>query len=122
MIEDAWVKELFRSIDAKDTRRLLTFLSDDASFRFGNAPPTRGIVAISELLDGFFASIQALRHEIINTWAVADHVLCQGKVTYTRHDGSTLSVPFFNVFVMRGERVTEYLIYVDASQLYVSQP
>jgi hypothetical protein len=37
---------------------------------------------------------------------------------YTRHDGSALSVPFADVFKMRGELAREYLIYVDASRLY----
>lgn len=118
MTDNAWTTEMFRGIDSKDTERFLAFLTEDAQFRFGNAPPTLGSQNIAALLTGFFASIKALRHDVLNTWAVPNHVLCQGTVTYTRHDGSTLSVPFVDVFAMHGTLVKDYLIYVDASQLY----
>lgn len=39
-------------------------------------------------------------------------------VTYTRHDGSTLTVPFANVFGMRDIRVAHYQIYADVSALW----
>jgi hypothetical protein len=119
--ESAWTTELFRSIDAKDTRRFVGFLTEDGQFRFGNAPPALGRQAIASLLDGFFASIKSLSHDVAKTWTVPDHVICEGTVTYTRHDGSTLSVPFVDVFVMQGKLIKDYLIYIDASQLYAKQ-
>jgi hypothetical protein len=118
MTDSAWTAELFRSIDAKDTRRFVAFLAADAQFRFGNAPPAVGTAAITALLDGFFASIKAISHEVAGTWAMPGHVMCHGRVTYTRHDGSTLNVPFANVFAMQGALVKDYLIFVDASRLY----
>jgi len=39
-------------------------------------------------------------------------------VTYTRHDGSVLTVPFANVFEMRGDKIAAYRIYVDNSLLF----
>ncbi|MEO8386222.1 MAG: nuclear transport factor 2 family protein, partial [Betaproteobacteria bacterium] len=106
--------------DDKDAQRFLAFLTDDAEFRFANASPALGSKAITQLLDGFFASIHALHHDLLNTWTVADHVLCQGTVTYTRIDGSMLCVPFVDVFTMRGKLISNFLIYVDASQLYAA--
>jgi hypothetical protein len=41
-----------------------------------------------------------------------------GQVTYTRHDGSQLSVPFANVLKLDGTRVREYLVFADASTLW----
>jgi limonene-1,2-epoxide hydrolase len=116
--DSVWTIELFRSIDAKDTRRFVAFLTEDAQFRFGNAPPAIGASAITAMLDGFFASIKGLRHEVRKTWTVPDHVLCEGTVTYTRLDGTTLSVPFVDIFAMQGRLIKDYLIYLDASQLY----
>jgi TRAP-type uncharacterized transport system substrate-binding protein len=46
-------------------------------------------------------------------------VICHGTVTYTRHDASTLTVPFANIFRTRDDLIDEYLIYVDASALYL---
>jgi limonene-1,2-epoxide hydrolase len=39
-------------------------------------------------------------------------------VTYTRHDGSLISVPFANVFELRGDKITAYRIYIDNSSLF----
>jgi hypothetical protein len=34
--------DLFKAVDAKDTDLFLGFLTDQASFRFGSAPPAQG--------------------------------------------------------------------------------
>jgi SnoaL-like domain len=113
-----WIPTLFASIDAKDTSRFLSFLSDDACFRFANLPAAIGQDAIREAIDGFFASIAACRHDVSNVWAPDGNVICEGHVTYTRLNGSVLSVPFVNVFGMVGPLIREYSIYVDASALF----
>jgi len=119
--DTAQATALFSTIDAKDTRKLLTFLTDDAQLCFGNQPPAVGAQAIASMLDGFFPSIKALRHDLRNTWTTADHMICEGTVTYTRHDGSRLCVPFVDVLAMSGGLIKDFRIYVDVSQLYVAQ-
>jgi ketosteroid isomerase-like protein len=118
MNDSKWVNRLFAAIDGKDAAAFADFLTEDAVFRFGNAAPVSGKAAIRETVAGFFGSIRALRHEVTDAWTLPDVVVAVGQVTYTRHDGSTLSVPFADVFRMRGELAREYLIYVDASRLY----
>jgi hypothetical protein len=44
-------------------------------------------------------------------------VFVQGEVTYVKHDGSALTLPFVNCFKIRGEKIHEYLIYVDPTPL-----
>ena len=41
-----------------------------------------------------------------------------GNVTYTRLDGSTLSVDFSNTFRLNGNKIKDYLIFIDNSDLY----
>jgi len=118
MNDSKWVNRLFAAIDSKDAAAFADFLTEDAVFRFGNAAPVSGKPPIREMLTGFFTSIRALRHEVTDAWILPDVVVAIGQVTYTRLDGSTLSVPFADVFKMRGELALEYLIYVDASRLY----
>ncbi len=113
-----WLKSLFRSVDGSDANTFVTFLTDEASFQFANAPVVKGKPAIREMLKGFFDSIKGLNHQLTDTWQQNDAVICRGVVTYTRHDGSTLTVPFANIFRLKDGLIDEYLIYVDASQLY----
>jgi ketosteroid isomerase-like protein len=113
-----WMERLFAAIDGKDADAFVGFLTDDALFVFGNASPVPGKAAIRDLLVGFFISIRALRHDVTDVWALPGVVVAIGQVTYTRHDGSKLTVPFADVFKLQKGLVREYLIHVDASKLY----
>jgi uncharacterized protein (TIGR02246 family) len=118
MTDSQWINQLFATIDSKDTDAFVGFLTEDAVFVFGNAQPVSGRAAIRELLVGFFASIRALRHDVTDAWTLPEVAVAIGQVTYTRLDGSSLSVPFADVLKMRQGLVSEYLIHVDASRLY----
>ncbi len=118
MNDSKWVKQLFAAIDSKDADAFVRFLTEDAVFAFGNAPPVPGRAAIRDVLVAFFGSIRGLRHEVTDTWTLPEVAVAIGQVTYTRLDGSTLSVPFADVLKMEKQLVCEYLIYVDASRLY----
>jgi hypothetical protein len=121
MSTNEWTAALFSSIDAMDTSRFLSFLTQDGVFRFGNLPAATGHEAIRRAVDGFFSSIHASQHGILNVWSVPDHVICQGYVAYTRHDHSQLTLPFVNVFGMRGKLIHDYLIYIDATPLFAHE-
>lgn len=110
--------QLFQSIDAMDTNKFLTFLADGAQFRFGNAPAAVGKDVIRQAVGGFFQSIKGISHNILRTWTHPDTVICQGEVTYTRHDSSQLTVPFVDIFGMEGNLIKDYLIYIDITPLY----
>ncbi len=120
MATNKWLTDLFKSIDSKDSQRFTQNLSDDVEFRFGNASAVQGRKAVSGTVETFFKSIRGLHHEILQAWTQADSVICHGMVTYIRHDGSTLCVPFANIFTLRSGKVSRYLIFVDVSELYAS--
>ncbi len=118
MLDSAWWGRLFAAIDSKDTAAFLEFLAPDAEFRFANAPVAQGHAAIGAMVSGFFGIIGGSRHRLIRSWKDADTAVCEGEVTYTRLDGSTLTLPFANVFYLRGERIGRYLIFIDNSALF----
>ena len=116
--EQSTLRNLFAAIDEKDTTAFVAFLTEDARFRFGSAPAATGRDAISAAVDGFFQSIAGLRHRIDLTLREGDTLVCEGQVTYTRHDGSELALPFANVFAMDDGRIADYKIYMDIGPLY----
>lgn len=115
------ITDLFKSIDEMNADRFVTFLADDAQFRFGNAPAAKGKPAIREAVAGFFSTIKAISHKNINLWVHPDSVIYEGEVTYTRYDGSKLTLPFVNVFGMAGSLIRNYFIYIDINPLYAPQ-
>jgi len=114
----AWMDDLFAAIDGKDAERFASFVTEDGAFLFANSPAVAGRAAIRDAVAGFFASIRSLSHEVHGVTVDGDRIWSRGVVTYVRHDGSSLAVPFCNYFEMRDGRVHHYQIYVDASTLY----
>ena len=55
---------------------------------------------------------------LIRTWIAPPWVACEGEVTYLRHDGSAVTVPFADVFELRGTLISIYRIYIDNSPLF----
>ena len=113
-----WITRLFHSIDTNDPDAFASFLTPDALFKFANQEPVVGKEAARQAVAEFLSSIKAIQHDVLDIWEKEGATACHGIVTYTRHDASQLRIPFANVFKMQGALIQEYLIYVDASQLY----
>jgi ketosteroid isomerase-like protein len=118
MSQPAWLEKLFATIDAKDAAGFTDFLTEDAVFRFGNSTPARGRDEVRAAVAQFFAGVKGLSHAVHESWSVPGAAAMHGEVTYTRHDGSRLTVPFANILKLDGTRVQEYLVFADASQLW----
>lgn len=117
---DGDIGGLFAAIDSQDGAAFVAFLTDDAVFRFGSSPPVQGRDAVQAAVEGFFGSIAGLSHAIHKTLRDGNTLVCEGEVTYTRHDGSTIAIPFADVFEYRGDRIAEYKIYIDIAPLYAA--
>ena len=110
---------LFDTIDAQDTDRFVGFLTPDAAFRFGSAPTAVGRDAIHEAVSGFFGTVKSLEHALTKSMEHGNTIVCEGDVTYTRHDDSTVTLPFANVFEVADDGlIAEYKIYMDIGPLY----
>ncbi len=115
-----WLQALFAAIDSKSTTQFAEFLAPECRFRFGNMPAVVGALEVAEFVEQFFNSIAGLSHVIDEFWQVEDGLVCHGRVTYTRHDQTTLTVPFCNVFKLDAHKVQDYLIFADTSALYAA--
>jgi ketosteroid isomerase-like protein len=111
------IKDIFAAIDRKDAEGFVSFLTVDASFRFANAPVMRNRKAIREGVGLFFTGIKKLRHRISGIWEQDGMIICEGEVTYTRHDDSALTLPFVDILRLKGELVFDYRVYMDISPL-----
>jgi ketosteroid isomerase-like protein len=109
---------MFDAIDAKNGTAFVSYLTEDAVFRFGSAPPVQGRDAIQAAVDGFFTTIAACAHNIARTIEQNDTLVCEGEVTYQRHDGSSISLPFVDVLEYDGDLIAHYKIYIDVAPLY----
>jgi ketosteroid isomerase-like protein len=116
-----WIDELFDTIDRKDAAGFAAFLTPEGVFRFGNYRPVHGRSAIINTVADFFAALHGLQHHIQDRWLMQDAAIVTGTVTYTRHDESTLEVPFADVMKLNADGIREYLVFVDNSALFAGQ-
>lgn len=118
MSTDNYIKDMYRVVDAMEGAKLAGMMTENGIFRFANIPGVEGREAITAFLDSFYQSIKKIAHSQLEDWQVDDVRFATGIVSYTRHDNSSLSVPFSVILKMQGDLIHEYLIFVDTSELY----
>lgn len=114
----SWINSLAETIDAKDARKFSEYITENGSFRFGNADEVTGRKAIEDYVAAFFGMIKGSNHETVNFWDTGSHIIWEAKVTYTRLDDKKVPVNFTNVFDMKGDLVDKYKIYIDNTPLF----
>lgn len=112
------LQDVFTAIDQRDADGFVSYLTADAIFRFGSAPPAKGRDAARKAVAGFFGTIAGLSHELSRSLAADNVLICEGEVTYTRHDGSTVTLPFADSFELDDGLISHYRIYMDIGPLY----
>ena len=83
----------------------------------GNSQPLEGKETVRSGVSGFLSSIKNITHSLSDTLISGDTVVVHGIVTYTRKDESQLKVPFSNNFYLQGEKISDYLIFIDNTEL-----
>ncbi len=90
---DDWAEDFFRAADSFDIEQLVAWFADDVEVRFGNQPAIRGKAGAREAFAGFWSSIAGMRHSRESLVSLGDMAAQMSIVTYTRHDGSEVSMP-----------------------------
>jgi ketosteroid isomerase-like protein len=111
------LSQVLASVDGKDADTFSSYLTDDAVFRYGSQEPVKGRRAVRDYVAGFFGTVSALEHRVVETWEGEGSLVCRGEVTYTQLDGAQVTVPFTNVLKLEGDRVRDYLVYIDPTPL-----
>lgn len=122
MDRDAWVREMFRALDEGSVPALFPYLHDDVVWRFASYPPGRGKESFAAGWAAMSERVKRLEHAVHRVWSEGESIFCHGEVSYHLVDAATVTVPFANVFQLRGDRISEYLIYVDASAVLGAAP
>lgn len=112
------IEAIFKSVDRMDASGFASHFTEDGLFTFGNWPTVKGRDEIVNSVDGFFASIKALEHRVIETWNDEGAEIVEVEVTYARHDDSRVDLTAACIFRVQGDLISDYRIYMDISPLY----
>lgn len=111
-------EKIFNLIDQKDTDGFGSLLADSALFRLGNNEPIKGKSAISEAQAAFFSGVQDISHSLERNWHIDNAIIAEGKVSYVRINGTSITLPFVNIFELEDEKITACLVYIDINPLF----
>ena len=109
----SWARSLYQTVDARDVDACLQFITDDASFRVGNAEPLVGRSAVASGLRQFWGALDGMKHHITNEWSDGDARIVEANVDYTRKDGRVVTIPAITVYAMAGDLVRRAQVFVD---------
>jgi len=116
---DDWAADFFRSADSFDIEQLAGWFADDVEVRFGNLPAVVGKDAAREAFAGFWSSIAGMRHSRESVVAHGDMAAQASIVTYTRHDGSAVSMPVSSHLRRSGPgKIDRLWIFIDMAPLF----
>jgi limonene-1,2-epoxide hydrolase len=106
-----------RVLEAADTdiAAFFGFFSDETQFRMANNEIVVGREAIMAWVGEYLGSVAAMRHEILEEFYNADTAALRVNVTYIMRSGATFTLPAVTRTRIRGDKVIEYLIYMDPS-------
>lgn len=109
------VNALFAAIDRMDAEAFASFIAENGTFRMGSYPAVVGQPATAQFVDGFFKTLDHVRHVVSRIYETGDNLFIEGEVTYGLLNGKEVTVPFLNRLKLAGDQAAEYLIFLDPS-------
>jgi hypothetical protein len=117
---DEFVRDYWLSIDTLDLDKFLTFFTPDCTMGFGSYPLVYGLEGVRGMIAPVFAGVAGMRHQRLGLWVQEDVTLARGEVTYTRHDKSTVTIPFMTYFQFADRHIQWTHVYIDIAPLYAA--
>ena len=118
MPDKSWYEGILSAVDATDSAGFVSYLTDDATFKWGAQEPVHGKRAVQDYVDAFLGMFRGTRHVVLETLESGDTRVCRGEVTYLMKDGRKITIPFCNVYHMDGDRIRDYLVHADPTPVF----
>lgn len=110
--------DLFKDIDSMEPDAFARHLADDVRFTFGNAETVVGRDNVRDVWAGFCEGIDGVHHDVIEEFGDDAATVVESTVTYTRKDGSTVSLPVVTIYRGEGDLIADYRIFMDVAPLF----
>jgi hypothetical protein len=110
-----WLERYYALLDSGRVREAAAeFLDPECTFRIANAEPVSFIDAARALAP----FVKATRHRLLSVLESDDGIIaCELEITYTRHDGSAVTLPGALFGTVREGRFHEQRAYTDQTPL-----
>lgn len=107
-------RRLLEAADS-DIVAFFDFFTDETVFRMANSDAVVGKDDIMAWIGRYLGGVAGMRHEILEEFYNEDTAALRVEVTYTMRSGESFTLPAVTRTRIRGDKVAEYLIYMDPS-------
>ena len=114
---EAWIAEYFAMVDRLNPKELVTWYTEDCSFRFANQSPAQGKTAIAAALRQFYGLITSMRHEKTGCWADDHSGAWEVIAHFVTRDGRRLALPAVSTLRLRDGLIHDFRFVMDASPI-----
>ena len=118
-MNEQFMVDMFAAADSRDIPRFLRYLTDDVAFRFANAPTLHGHAQVTEALTTLFQTVGKLRHTMVGVHSCGGVWAVETVVHFEDRHGRSFSVPACSLMVLGDDRVRDYKIFMDNSQMFL---
>jgi len=112
------VRRLIAAVELNASEEYVSYFTDDAVYKVGNAAAVVGPESIRRLADSVILLIEKVSHDVKNIWELGDTLICEMELRYLRKDGKTVTVPNLTIVRFEGDRVRSYQAFLDASSVF----
>ena len=110
--------QLFTDIDSMEPERFSQHLAEDVTMRFGSGAPIHGREAARDAWAGFCEGVDGVSHEHLRRWESDAGTVAEANVTYTKQDGSSVTVPVVTIYTEGDGGIDDYRIFIDLAPLF----
>src|SRR4051812_23221578 len=105
---------VLEAIDTLNAKSFAEFFAPDGKITFGNNAPIAGRETVEAATGAFLETIDAINHRIVNEWVVAEDVIVELSVTYSRKDRRKVTIPVVAIWTYGdGGLITTYRVFFD---------
>ena len=114
----AWCRDYLAALDAKDLDRYGTFLAENCTMQFNNAPSVQGKLAVLAALAGYWKTFGTLEHDLLNLYGSDSAFMLEALNHYTRLDGRPVTLRAVALTDRdHSGKVSSFRLYTDTSEL-----
>jgi ketosteroid isomerase-like protein len=112
-----WWEEVYEAVDGKDVTVVDRLFTEDTSLKFNYHPAVVGRDAVREAMKHFWSTVAAMKHTFHTVVEQGNAAALEATCTYTKLDGTVVSLPVVTVIDRRDGMVAAQRIYIDMAPL-----
>jgi uncharacterized protein (TIGR02246 family) len=109
------VAAMCAAVDAGEAAAFAAWFSDDATYRFANAPALRGRDAVKAATEATSHALPWVRHTVDQVAHVDNQMFCRFTITTADPAGRQVDLPCVTVMWVDNARIVDYRVHIDVT-------